>query len=339
MDRGVQNESLRTAKNESAQTGLDRSLDFGRFRSSGAMEHIRPPSNSPDYGASRSLNNYLSRGYRRMASYTLNDHVRNSTAMTDSDDSKSNTSTVSSARVAESCPCCQKEIQARFLFNHLRKLHPEYVKSMYGVWKDDQMDELIKYNAPFPIEWVEKDDFDDDVTKTLWGCLGCNNTYTTQNNAAKHCLGKCKKDHNAQLRRIKKEEQQDKAKREEKVSAERKRWINRTAQQVFLCVQQDLAYFDKKWTEVGAKVSRYLCALKHDSPQDYIFFPATHPTYEDDKKKMEALEMKIDKEMTAWKRKYEDILPLLWGATDLISHTAYEELEKMITIGYPEYKF
>ena len=273
-----------------------------------------------------------------MATYTLNDHVRRSNE-SESDDSKSNASSVSSARVAEACTCCQKEIQARVMFNHMRKLHPEYVKSMYGVWKDDQMDELIKYNAPFPIEWVEKDDFDDDVPKILWGCLGCNNTYTTQNNAAKHCLGKCKKDHNAQLRRIKKEEQQDKAKREEKMSAERKRWINRTPQQIYTCIQQDNAFFSKKWEEVGAKVSRYLRAMDYENPQDYIFVKTLNPVFEDDKKAMETLEMKVDKEMTKWKRLYQDILPVLWGATEIISHSAYEELEKSINHCQFDYKF
>lgn len=275
-----------------------------------------------------------------MASYTLNDHIRNSSnAMTDSDDSKSNTSTASSDRVAEACPCCHKEVQPRVMFNHLRKLHPEYVKSMYGVWKDDQMDELIKTNAPFPIEWVVKDDFDEDVTKTMWGCLGCNNTFVTEYKAQKHCSQvKCKKDHNAQLRRIKKEEQQDKAKREEKVSAERKRWINRSAKQVHMCIQQDVAFFDKKWMEIGTKVSRYLHTLKYENARDYIFFPTPCPEFEDDKKKMEALEIRLDKESTKWKRMYEDILPVLWSATELISHTAYEELEKML-IGNPDYKF
>jgi hypothetical protein len=271
--------------------------------------------------------------------YTLNDHVKRST-MTDSDDSKSTSSTVSSERMAESCPCCQKEIQPRFMFNHLRKLHPEFVKGMYGVWKEEQMDELIKYNAPFPIEWVVKDDFDDDVTKTLWGCLGCNNTYTTEHNAMKHCLNvKCKKDHNANLRRIKKEEQQDKAKRDEKMSVERKRWLNRTPQQIFSCIQQDVAYFDKKWSEVGTKVSRYLCAMKHDTPQNYIYFSTICPTFEDDKKKMEIQEIQVDKQLTKWKRMYQDILPLLWVETDIISHSDYDTLEKMINIGNPDYKF
>ena len=225
------------------------------------------------------------------------------------------------------------------VFNHLRKFHPEFVKGMYGVWKEDQMNELIADNLPFPIEWVVKDDFDDETTKTLWGCLGCNNTYTTENNAKKHCGGKCKKDHNANLRRIKKEEQQDKEKRDKKVSDTRYKWLNRTSQQVYTCIQQDVAFFNKKWEEVGAKVARYLHALNHENPKDYIYFPTPCPAFEDDKKKMELLELSQDKESTKWRRMYEDILPLLWGATDTISHTAYEEIEKMITIGYPDYKF
>jgi hypothetical protein len=52
--------------------------------------------------------------------------------------------------------------------------------------------------------------------------------------------------------------------------------------------------------------------------------------FEDDKKKMEQLEIKTHAEFTKWKRMYEDILPVLWGATEIVSHSDYEVLEKMI---------
>jgi hypothetical protein len=260
---------------------------------------------------------------------TLAQHLRQSN--NDSDDSKSNVSSVSSFRIAQACPCCKKEVQARVMFNHLRKIHPEFVKSMYCVWKDDQLDELIKTNAPFPIEWTTKDDFDDDVPITLWGCLGCNNTYTTIQNAIKHCnTTKCKKEHNVNLRKIKKEEQMDRENHQKKLSAERQRWLNRTPAQIYSCIQQDITYYTKKWIEVGSKVSRYLVAMKHDTPQDYIFICITSGEFEDDKKKMEALERQVDREITMWKRKYEDILPLLWGELTVVSHSDYESLEKMI---------
>ena len=272
-------------------------------------------------------------------SYSLNDHVRRSNN-TDSDDSKSTTSTASSYRQDDLCPCCGKEMQNRFMFNHLRKFHPDYVKGMYGVWKEDQMNELIADNLPFPIEWVVKDDFDDDVPKTLWGCLGCNNTYTTEQNAKKHCNGKCKKDHNANLRRIKKEEQQDKEKREKKMSDTRYRWLNRTAQQVHACILQDIEFYDKRYQDAGTKISRYLHTLKHENARDYVYFPEPTPEFVDDKKKMELLEEQLDKARIKWRRMYEDILPVLWGQCGVVSHTAYEELEKLIFhVNQADYKF
>ena len=257
---------------------------------------------------------------------TLAQHIQQN----DSDDCKSNVSSVSSVRIAQTCPCCKKDVQARFMFNHLRKLHPEFVKSMYGVWKDNEMDELIKTNAPFPVEWTSKDDFDDDIVTTMWGCLGCNNTYTTIQNATKHCNGKCKKEHNGGLKRIKKEEQMDREKHLKMLSTTRQRWLNRTPAQIYSCIQYDIAYHTKKWIEVGSKVSRFLAAMKHEAPQDYIFFCITGGEFEDDKKKMEALECQVNKETTMWGRKYEDVLPLLWADTTVVSHTEYEALEKLI---------
>lgn len=275
-----------------------------------------------------------------MSSYTLNDHVRRSNN-TDSDDSKSTASSTSSFRDTEYCPCCHKEMQNRVLFNHLRKNHPEFVKGMYGVWKDDQMNELIADNLPFPIEFTVKDDFDDDVCKTLWGCLACNNTFTTESKAKKHCIqAKCKKDHNANLRRIMKEEQMDKEKHAKKMSDARSRWLNRTAQQVYACILQDVNYYDKKWQDAGTKISRYLHTLQYENARDYIYFPSSTPAFEDDKKKMELVEEKLDKEYTKWKRMYEDILPVLWGATEVVSHSSYEELEKLINhVNQEGYKY
>ena len=264
-----------------------------------------------------------------MATYTLTQHMRD---CNDDDDSKSNVSSVSSVRIAQPCPCCKKEIQARFMFNHLRKLHPEFVKSMYGVWKDEQMDELIKTNAPFPVEWTMKDDFDDDIAIMMWGCLGCNNTYTTEHNAKKHCQGKCKKEHNVNLRKIKKEEQQDREKHQKKISTERLRWLNRTPEQIYSCIQQDLAYYEKKWNAVGDKIVRYLQLLNHENPQKYYYnmYEAKDIMFVDDKKKMEVDEKRLNRMITQWKRDYEDVLPLLWGATDVVSHAEYDALEKQI---------
>jgi hypothetical protein len=63
------------------------------------------------------------------------------------------------------------------------------------------------------------------------------------------------------------------------------------------------------------------------------------PVFEDDKKKMEQQELEMDREITRWRRLYEDILPVFWGETEKISHSAYEEMDRMIVGGFPDYKF
>ena len=272
---------------------------------------------------------------------TLNEHVKQFTSVSGSDDSKSTVSSTSSARLAEKCPCCAKEFQARVMFNHLRKLHPEYVKTLYGALKPEEMDELIKYTAPFPIDWEIMDDFDEPICKSLWGCLACNSTFTTQHNAQKHCLGKCKNDHNAHLRRIKKEEQQEKEKKMKKISDVRLRWINRSPAQIFACIQHNVTYYEKKFTSVSQKVVGYLCTMKHEMMPDHVFFPFTNIMFVDDKKQMEELETTILKEINAWQTTYNDILPELYHATHIVSHSAYDELYKLIkwTNDYADPKF
>jgi hypothetical protein len=79
--------------------------------------------------------------------------------------------------------------------------------------------------------------------------------------------------------------------------------------------------------------------MNYENPRDYIFSSTICPVFEDDKKKMELQERQIDKEFIKWKRLYQDILPLLWVETGIVSHSSYEELEKLITIGNPDYKF
>jgi hypothetical protein len=275
-----------------------------------------------------------------MASYSLGDHVRASASMFDSDDSKSNASTISSARIAEACPCCKKELQARYMFNHLRKLHPEYVKGLYGVWNDEQMDRLIAENAPFPVEWIEIDDFEEETTRTMWGCLGCNNTFTVEHKAVKHCQDtKCKKDHHANLRRIKKEEQQDKAARKKKVMTDREKWCARTPSQIHTCIQHELSHYDKALTMAGNKIVKFLHAMKHERPQDYMYLPSFHVRMEEDKKFMERQETEVFLELHKWIHKYEDILPLLWAETEIVTHEAYEEIEKAIRHRSPICKY
>jgi hypothetical protein len=260
------------------------------------------------------------------------------------DDSKSTTSIMSMARVAEICPCCKKELQARAMFNHLRKLHPDYLKSMYCVWEISKLDELIKTNAPMPIEWRVMDDFDEEIEKILWGCLACNNTYTTEQTALKHCNAKCKKDHNAELKRIKKEEQKEKEQAEKKFSKERLRWINRTPKQVYTCIQQEVDFYNKRWATVSSKVIQYMHNINsfYNETNDcdkYVFTPIRLPTFEDDKDNMLKEERRIDREITNYQTLYKDALRLFWGAHTIVSDGEYESLERNIRGNYPDIQY
>ena len=66
------------------------------------------------------------------------------------------------AREKQECPCCKRDLQARAMFNHIRKLHPDYFSSLLCLYKKDTLDELIKESAPMPVEWKVKDDFDEE---------------------------------------------------------------------------------------------------------------------------------------------------------------------------------
>ena len=252
----------------------------------------------------------------------------------DSDDSKSTTSSTSN-RTVETCPCCKKQLQARVIFKHLRTYHPDQLKLMYCVWKEDKLDELIEKNAPFPIQWQEIDDFDESVDKKLWGCLGCDNTYITEQTAQKHCNGKCSKEHKAYLKRIKKEEQQEKEKQQKKFSKERLRWNNRTPQQIHSCIQQDISFYNDKWKIVSNKVIEYLQRInnKYNENYDidkYVFTPLLLPAFENNKENMEKEERIIDREINKWQHLYKDALNLFWGNHLIIPDAEFDSLERNI---------
>jgi hypothetical protein len=305
-------------------------------RTTSGRSGLRPA--GADYARPKWLKDFLCIEYRKtMAS--LNEYIKQTQSASESDDSRStsNASSVSATFRNEKCPCCKKEFQARAMFNHLRKFHPDMVKNMYGVWKPEEMDELIKTNAPFPIDWEETDDFDESVSKTLWGCLGCNNTFTTEYKAVKHCNDKkCKKEHNAQLRRIKKEEQQDKEKSLKKVSESRLRWINRTPEQIFSCIQQFNNHYDNRFSEMGSKIAHHLCALKEENAQEYIWFNPWKIEFENDKKKMEKLENSICAEANKWEDKYREAIrvTLYYADNTIVSHAAWEVVDKMWKMNY-----
>ena len=277
---------------------------------------------------------------------TISDDAQSTTSTVsrpvfDDDDSKSVKSTISLARSKEVCPCCDKELQARAMFNHMRKLHPDFLKGLYCVWTDEKMDELIKAIAPMPIEWKIIDDFDDEEDRILWGCLACNNTFTTEQTAQKHCkLAKCKAEHIKELKRIKKEEQQERAKKNSKVSKERQRWINRTPSQIHLCIQQDVVFYNKKFENLSTKIIEYLQTInrKYNNAKyyeiydcdKYVFKPIPLPAFENNKDTMENIEHIIDREIINYHSICKDALSIFYSHFQIVSDGEYTSLEQNI---------
>lgn len=120
-----------------------------------------------------------------------------------------------------SCPYCAKDLQIRAMFNHIRKIHPEEIlKSTNRRWIED-----AEAGKPFRLCWESTNDFDEVDYTTLYACLGTNKTFTTELGARQHFTKdkKALKEHNAELKALKKQFQSfKKAEAKKKVEAAKK---------------------------------------------------------------------------------------------------------------------
>lgn len=113
----------------------------------------------------------------------------------DQSETHSQSSTISLSRMTLECPECKKELQARSMFKHMRLYHASYLDRCVCVYTLEDFDELIEEAKAYPFEWEVTNDFDEKESKSIWGCLGCNATFTSAITGNKHCQGKCKKEH------------------------------------------------------------------------------------------------------------------------------------------------
>lgn len=152
----------------------------------------------------------------------------------DSTDNDSTSSRVSMAKIPLECPSCKKEIQARGMFNHIIKFHPDYFKASMKVWDENRLEELIDNKFALPIEWEFQNDFDETEFKNIWGCLACNSTFTVEHKGNYHCSqAKCKAKHISELKKLIKEEKKEKEKKLKTLNTSRSKWENRTAQAIY----------------------------------------------------------------------------------------------------------
>lgn len=149
--------------------------------------------------------------------------------------SVSTTLSTSASKATVECPECKKELQTRYMFNHIFKLHPYYFSSMLKVWDEDKLNELAKTAQSIPVEWEYQNDFEETEFKQLWGCLACHSTFTVEHKANHHTANaKCKAKHVTGIKQIIKDEKKHKEKRLKEVNTSRYKWENRSAHDVYL---------------------------------------------------------------------------------------------------------
>lgn len=136
---------------------------------------------------------------------TIHNHS-DSESHSDSDSrsqSGSQSSTVSAARRVVSCPICQKELQSRYLFNHIHVKHPVEFLDYLSTASTQTLQEYIDTKSPISLDYTVKNDFDEDEIKQIWGCLHCYATFASQDGGFKHCNDKkCKVKHTSQIRKL-----------------------------------------------------------------------------------------------------------------------------------------
>lgn len=122
------------------------------------------------------------------------------------DDTASTTST-SAARIIRQCPFCVKELQTRSLFKHIRVIHPYQMSMCADAYKVAEMNTIMEKSTAYPFSFFLKNDFDEEEEHKIYGCLGCNNTYTVEYKADSHCQKKaCSARHKRAIKDIIKEE-------------------------------------------------------------------------------------------------------------------------------------
>ena len=109
-------------------------------------------------------------------------------------------STLSTSQNKIECPKCNKDFQARAMFNHLFVKHPGFFQEL------TQKEWLLEAQSgkPLKIFWDKINDFDEPETVVLYGCMATKKTFMTEHKAMAH-FNKSPdvfKDHNTEIKRL-----------------------------------------------------------------------------------------------------------------------------------------
>lgn len=123
--------------------------------------------------------------------------------MSDSSSICSSHSATSVSLMKIECPYCQKELQARAMFNHIRKMHySDFLRKT-----NRRFIEEAENKKPLKLYWTKTNDFDEEDEIILYACLASNKTFTSEVKANAHFANdkKLLKEHSKQMKDVKKD--------------------------------------------------------------------------------------------------------------------------------------
>lgn len=115
----------------------------------------------------------------------------------DSHSVASGASNQSSSNSKMECPQCKKEMQMKFVFNHIRTKHPGLFHQLTTRnWLDD-----ASKGKPLKVMWEIKNDFNEEEVIIIFGCLSTNKTFKSEYQALNHFKKdkEALRDHNKQI--------------------------------------------------------------------------------------------------------------------------------------------
>ena len=133
----------------------------------------------------------------------------------------SHSSTLSASLSKMECPYCNKDLQVRSMFNHIRLVHSrDFLNQTNKKWLDE-----AEQGQALKMWWSKKNDFDEDEDTIIYACLATNKTFLTEARAMQHYKKdkNALKEHNKQLKALRKEFER-KQKEQLKPSSEAQRY-------------------------------------------------------------------------------------------------------------------
>jgi hypothetical protein len=201
-----------------------------------------------------------------------------------SDDNLSTASSSSSVtNTKTSCPFCETKHQTRYLFKHISNYHPDKIYQSIGTSKNikEGLEDESLLELDFSQTVYDEDDefqeFPYNTETKIFGCMGCNQTYTTKSRAKAHWKKspKCHKDHvkyvERQLKKVeefeKKHHQNDWISKELSES-DLTKYLERLARWYYRLVNLDIPYLLGLDLNKFSNFRQYFLELPIDPPTD-----------------------------------------------------------------------